>query len=168
MKPVLFVDIDGVVADSVSWWIQLHNLEYGTQYTIEDVTDYFFNRCRVPFWTMEKYYRDYTGVNPIPGAFDALERLQRFYRIVYATSGFGSEWLKDRVPGAEIVTLKDKSLLRGFALIDDYPLNLDVFQGERFLLSQPWNRGRGLNETTWPIISHYLEEVAHEVFGAAR
>jgi 5'(3')-deoxyribonucleotidase len=79
------------------------------------------------------------------------------YRIVYATVGLGSAWLKlHSLPKPEIAVIGDKSLLRGFALIDDNPMNLDGFVGERFLLSQPWNCERGLNDSTWSKITKYL------------
>ena len=166
MRPVLFVDIDGVVADSVSWWVELHNREHGTRYTKEDVTEYDFGKCAMPFKAMEKYYTDYDGVKPVPGAFGSLGKLQKWYRIVFATAGHGSQWLSRFWKEPEIIPVKDKSLLRGYALVDDYPLNLDVFHGERFLLSQPWNANRGLNDVTWKEITDYLEVQAYEAFGS--
>lgn len=154
-KPVLFVDIDGVMADSISWWLYLYNRDNGTNHKKEDVTEWDTRICIRA--DLLPYFSNYEGVVPIEGAFFNVDILSTKYRIVYATVGLGSAWLKlHSLPKPEIAVIGDKSLLRGFALIDDNPMNLDGFVGERFLLSQPWNRGRGLNDSTWPEITKYL------------
>lgn len=153
-KPVLFVDNDGVMADSISWWLKLYNKQYGTSHKRTDVTGYDTRECIGA--NLLPYFSNYDYVDPIPGAFEAIEILSRKYRIVFATIGQGSKWLRNYYPHTEIAVIKDKSLLRGFGLIDDKPENLDGFIGERFLLSQPWNTGRGLNDATWPEITRYL------------
>ena len=154
IKPVLFVDIDGVMSDSIGWWLTLHNLKAGTKFTNEDVTEWDTRKCIGV--DLSPYFEDYTRVKPIPNAVRYVTLLRNKYRIVFATAGYGSDWLKRHIPDPEIIVIKDKSLLRGYALIDDNPMNLDGFVGERFLLSQPWNRGRLLNDTTWTEIATYL------------
>lgn len=154
IKPTLFVDIDGVMADSISWWLTLFNIAHGTNHKIEDVTGWDTRDCINA--DLSPYFNNYTMVRPIENAFAAIDILSPLYRIVFATVGQGSDWLKQYMVDPEIIACKDKSLLRGYALIDDRPQNLDVFVGEKFLLSQPWNRNRGLNDTTWPDIVEYL------------
>ena len=166
VKPVLFVDIDGVMADSHEWWIARYNTDNGTQWVKEDFTEW--NTMKQHGVDLSSYFDDYSGVLPVQGAFTCVAKLSDCYRVVFATAGFGEEWLRSYVGDVEVIRVQDKSLLRGFALIDDRPANLDVFQGERFLLRQPWNTGRGLNDSTWPVITYHLMEVAHEVFGIAR
>jgi 5'(3')-deoxyribonucleotidase len=152
------VDIDGVVADSVRRWVELHNQDHNTNYTIEDVTDYDFNQCAMPFKAMEQYYTRYDGVVPVKGSLESIDVLKTKYRIVFATSGYGADWLDFYILQPEIIQIKDKSLLRGYALIDDYPLNLDGFIGVRYLHRQPWNTNRGLNDVTWKEITEHLME----------
>lgn len=154
IKPVLFVDIDGVMANSQSWWLTLYNFEHGTSYTINQLTEWDTRKhLNVDF---SPYFSNYDLVEPIEGSLAWVSYLSTIYRIVYATSGQGSIWLHRYISNPEIVVLQDKSLLRGFGLIDDRPDNLDVFQGERFLLRQPWNTNRGLNDSTWDEIGSYL------------
>lgn len=161
MKPTLFVDVDGTVADSFSWWLVLYNRKHGTKHTIHELTEYDVSKTLQ--YPADEFYTNYVGVKPVPGAFDALWELQAAYRIVFATTGYGREWLRSYyLPFRDenFIHLKDKSLLCGFALIDDYPLNLDVFQGHKFLVSQPWNTNRGLNDCSWEHIARHLLEVA--------
>lgn len=163
MKPVLFVDIDGVMADSVSYWLRLYNDDHGTNWTLKDITEWKLDFLEHP---ISVYFNDYSNVQPVPDSLNCVGELMHFYRVVFATAGQGSNWLLGWIPDAEIIQVKDKSLLRGYALIDDYPLNLDVFIGERFLLSQPWNTNRGLNDSTWNEIKKHLMEVRIERFFA--
>lgn len=159
MKPVLFVDIDGTVADSSAWWIALYNQEHNTRFDKYMIVDYDFKKF-IP-GGLEKYYTDYSHVYPIEGALTALYALRSFYRIVFATAGFGVDWIQRWFPveKKDVVQVSDKSLLHGYGLVDDYPLNLDVFDGQKFLLRQPWNTGRDLNDVTWQEITNYLLEV---------
>jgi len=154
IKPVVFVDIDGVMSDSVPYWLFLHNRDHNTDFKKSDVTEWDTRVCIGA--DLSPYFGDYTLINPVFGAIQSVRMLSTRYRIVYATAGQGSDWLCRYFSKPEIVKIDDKSLLRGFALIDDKPMNLDGFVGERFLLSQPWNSGRGLNETTWEEITRYL------------
>lgn len=156
-KPVLFIDIDGVMADSITWWIELYNRDHGTNHKKEDVTGWDTRECIKA--DLSPYFSNYDGVESVVGAKHSVHILRHYYRIVFATVGNGSEWLRRFIPNAEIVQIHDKSLLRGFALIDDRPLNLDGFIGERYLLSQPWNRGRNLNDATWEEITAHLVSI---------
>lgn len=154
IKPVLFVDIDGVMADSISWWLAIYNHVYGTNHKKEDVTGWDTRECIQA--DLSPYFSNYGGVLPVENAFESIHILETKYRIVFATVGLGFRWLRGYLPKAEIAQIQDKSLLRGFALIDDRPMNLDGFVGERYLLSQPWNRNRGLNDSTWEGITAHL------------
>ena len=154
IKPVLFVDIDGVMAESIVYWLTLFNAHHGTSHKKEDVTGWDTRECIKA--DLSPYFGRYEGVEPVEGAFFHVDVLQSKYRIVFATVGQGSTWLKTYRPKAEIAQIQDKSLLRGFALIDDRPSNLDTFIGMKFLLAQPWNTGRGLNAATWKEITQYL------------
>jgi 5'(3')-deoxyribonucleotidase len=155
-KPVLFVDIDGVVADAIPWWLTLYNRDHGTSHKKSDVTEWDTRVCIKA--DLSRYFYNYDHVDPVDGAMAAIHILGMKYRIVYATMGNGSDWISRYFYRPEVVICKntDKSILHGIALIDDNQANLEVFSGERFLLSQPWNTGRGLNDFTWEQITKYL------------
>jgi len=159
IKPVLYVDIDGVMADSISWWLTLYNLDANTKFTKEDVTEWDTRKCIGA--DLLPYFNNYDRVKPIIGSFRYVQMLANWYRIVFATAGRGSDWLRQYLTKPEIIGIQDKSLLRGFALIDDNPMNLDGFIGKQYLLSQPWNQGRGLNDTSWDEIVQDLIKENH-------
>lgn len=167
MKPVLFVDVDGTVADSMTHWLDLYNIKFGTHYNVDHIKEYHLSKTFENWEVFDAFYKDYRGVIPVFGAMRAIETLRRYYRVVFVTVGYGEDWVKSwfSPEKQDFIKIADRSLLRGYALIDDCPDNLDVFQGERFLLRQPWNQDRGLNEVTWEEITSYLVEVAHETFG---
>src|SRR5687768_3112230 len=160
MKPVLFVDVDGTVADSMSHWVACYNADRGTRFTVDDIKEYHLSQTFEDWEVFEDYYRNYRGVLPVEGSLAAIEELRENFRIVFVTAGYGEEWVTSwfNVRREDFMTNCDRSLLRGFGLVDDNPANLDVFIGQRFLISQPWNRGRGLNETTWTAIVQHLTE----------
>lgn len=158
MKPVLFVDVDGTVADSMKFWLNCYNFDFGVQYSVDDIREYHLSKTFENWEVFEDYYRNYRGVYPVDGSLQAIETLRSRYRIVFVTAGHGEEWVSSYFgPRREDFTInRDRSLLRGFALVDDNPENLDVFVGQRYLIRQPWNQDRGLNETTWEKIVEYL------------
>lgn len=172
MKPVIFVDIDGTVADSMFFWLECYNKDRGTRYAVSDIKEYHLSKTFEDWETFEDYYHNYRGVLPVDGSMEAIMQLREKYRIVFVTAGFGEEWLFSWFqPRAEdFMICRDRSLLRGYALVDDNPANLDVFIGQRFLISQPWNRGRGLGDTTWKEITEYLlnDDLLSHVFAMGK
>lgn len=152
----IFIDIDGTFADSVPWWITLFNHDHLTSYTKYDLTEYDPRRCMGI--DLSPYYVDYRGVSVVKGALSATARLQEFYTIAFVTAGFGSDWLRAQGYRGEIIQCKNRSFLRGFALIDDYDKNLDAFEGEKFLIEQPWTMNSKYSTYTWERITEVLLE----------
>lgn len=161
MKPVLFCDIDGTVANSMPHWVDLYNADHRTNHRFEDITEWGMEKVFSDIGAFNDYFRDYRGVLPIYGAMGAIAELQIKFRVVFVTAGYGKDWLFAwfNPNPKDFMVCTDRSLLRGYALIDDAPHNLDVFVGQRFLMAQPWNSNRGLNETNWDAITQYLMEV---------
>ena len=137
MKPVLFVDIDGTVADSMRWWLNLASVKNWKTYPFDGHTTYDTKKCLGI--DLSEFYEDYRGVEYVDGARDALVRLGCYYDIRYVTVGHGEQWLRAQGVSGEVIRIKDRSLLRGYALIDDYNKNLEGFIGRKFLVKQPWN-----------------------------
>jgi 5'(3')-deoxyribonucleotidase len=158
MKKILFVDVDGTVANTPHWWLTLYNRKYRTAWTVDQITEWDWRTLLEH--DISEFYGNYIGAKPMTDALESIWRLAGKYRIVFATAGWGREWLRSYYPtfrDENFVQVADKSLLNGWGLIDDNPANLDVFQGQRFLLRQPWNVNRGLNDSDWQTIADYLE-----------
>lgn len=152
----IFIDVDGCVADSISWWLQLYNRDHHTEYGLKDITAYNVESLGIP---LSVYYHDYRMVEPVKGALEAIDTLRNYYRVVFATAGYGKNWLTDHVAfsAEDFIEIKDKSLLRGYALIDDYDRNLHGFVGRRLMVKQPWNeRSAVYVGLTWKEITEAL------------
>lgn len=162
MKPVLFVDVDGTIADSMPHWVDLYNHAHATNHKPEDIKSWGgMNDVFEDMGAFDEYFKDYRGVLPVYGSLRAIEKLRTKFRVVFVTVGFGKQWLFNwfAPDKNDFMICADRSLLRGFALVDDAPHNLDVFVGQRFLMAQPWNINQNLNETNWDAITDYLMEV---------
>lgn len=151
---IVFVDVDGVVADLGTEWVRRYNADY------DDTLDYHNG---ITGWDMSAAVKPecgkkifdylhaadlYDGVQPIEHALAGVQSLRALgYRVVFATStnvhqaGNKLRWLarhgflelKYGTISPDYVELHDKHLLRGFALIDDGPHNLAGFKGGRIL-----------------------------------
>jgi 5'(3')-deoxyribonucleotidase len=159
MKKTIFIDIDGTVADSIPWWLSLYNVEHFETWQKSDVTEY----GKIPSG-LSQYYDDYRGVNSVDGANEAIERLSCYYRIVFVTVGQGEYWLKERYWDSEVIRIRDRSLLKGFAIIDDCDKNVESFDGLGFLVKQPWNpNGKTWKEITEELLSYANDDIADGV-----
>lgn len=166
MKPVLYVDVDGVLADSMAWWLTLYNIKNCTSFQKEQVTCWETQECLGT--SLNEYFSDYRGVSEVPGAKNSVFRLSLKYEVILTTAGSGKDWAIAHGFNYPVfhVPLKMKKHLRGFALIDDYEKNLDGFDGLQFLMDQPWNRNSGRVGMNWEQITEELLDYAKNGFTA--
>lgn len=154
---IVYVDMDGVVADIIPYWLYRYNTDFLDDLSYEDI------RC----WNLEtlvkplcgEHIRDYLDeqgffakARVIAGAIDALREISFSHKVYFATHSPETSrtayyekctWVDRYFPfigGDRVISVKDKGLLLGDVLIDDKPENLIMFQGRRVLYDQPWNR----------------------------
>jgi 5'(3')-deoxyribonucleotidase len=161
-KPKIFIDIDGTVADSIPWWLVLYNAEHHTTHSVYDMTTY--DPKESLGISLEKYYEDYRGVTFMSGFWSAYVRLNCYYDLRFVTVGYGEEWLRMNGISGEVIRIKDRSVLNGYALIDDCEKNLFGFQGHKYLMKQPWNNNSALTTVTWAQIEEDLLKDAYNLF----
>lgn len=178
-KPVVFVDVDGVVADLLSEWLRLYNIDYDDTLQAENVMD----------WDVSKFVRPecgdniftylwnddlYQGVQPIDGALEGIMALRDLgYRVVFATScnlkmaGQKLQWLDDygflnmdkQGICKDYIEISDKHLLLGNTLIDDYHHNLNGFKGRRILFDASHNQDISHNDFKFSRAANWDEVV---------
>lgn len=162
---IIFIDVDGTVADTIPAAIEDANkhLHDRNCIHIEDITDHEIARCA----GLDAYQKEelvyalggrgglcYSDVRPIPGALKGVKALREMgHRIVFVTAGHPDRitekrsWLerhgfllKDSwnfdPETTKLLWCCDKGLLKGDALIDDSPVQLG-----RFLESNPDEHG---------------------------
>jgi len=160
-RPVVYVDMDGVVADLVSAWLRAYNEVYQDTLTIEQITRWEIDEFTKPACGRKIFDlltpRLYLGVQPIPDALAGVTALRDAgLRVVFATATGGGmadakrSWLErhgflapktggSRAPQRDLVFIADKRLLGGGILLDDYPANLDGWDRDGLLFAAPWN-----------------------------
>lgn len=150
---ILF-DCDGVINNFQEQLLNHLNKIHNTNYKFEDITHYdwlpnTFENCWVPieeksFWDTITVYRE---------AIDTIESLVKNghtiylatashftpilgYKITKMLSYFDTNLVGER----NVIVGKDKSMIMGDLLVDDFPTNLDKFKGMTICFSQPWNK----------------------------
>lgn len=153
---ILCIDVDDVICNLQDVVIKIFNERYGSNYKIEDFTDYDVMNV-LPTQdgiVMKDMYGEaglYNKVKPIPGAQEALQKLINMGHKVYLvtaaipkTYGEKVEFIKRFFPyisEENIICMKHKWLLRADIMIED---NLQTLLANpnyhRILFNKPWNQ----------------------------
>ena len=145
------VDMDGVLADVYSQFIKMHAAESGQTLLMEDLYglaefDAFKNG--------PKHVRtdDFFRSAPVmAGSQEVLKKLNGQYKIFIVSSATEfpksltekQSWLNEHFPfitWQQMVFCGSKEIIKADIMIDDHFKNLDHFDGETILFSQPHNK----------------------------
>lgn len=153
----LLIDMDSVICDLMTEWHGRYNRDYDDNLSVEDL------KC----WNSEKYvkaecgkkiydYLDEPGLflklEPLPGAIDALQRLNERYEIFIVTTSRTyaftdkEKWVEKHLPfigKRNLIFTHRKDMIRGDILFDDAPHNLTAFQKTgrvALAMDYPYNR----------------------------
>lgn len=165
MKRIL-VDMDGVLADVYSRFFELHEQETGRRLSYADVSgkleaEAFPNQLK---WvTTPGFFR---SVPVMKGSVEGLKKLNFLFDVVVISMAteFPQSltdkqlWMYDHFPfitWKQLVFCGNKSLIKGDIMIDDHPKNLDNFNGETIIFTQPHNIF--LNNTRHKRVSSWQE-----------
>lgn len=164
---IIICDVDGVVADLHTPWLQRYNEMSGDSLTVDKIvtwhiSDYVKPEYRSRMFDILREPDLYKDVKPIPGALEAIQYLRTLHRVVFATScvkGMADqkwEWLEAngalprRYSHKDLVVTTDKALIQGDVIIDDSMEHCLAFNGGAVLFDQPWNRDTNLaDHSTW-------------------
>lgn len=161
------VDMDGVLADVAEQFLRFHERDFGERKSLEEVAGIeeldAFPRCRT-----HVYEPGFFLTAPvIPQSQEILRKLNDRHEvfIVSAATEFPQSltekqsWLKEHFPfisWQQMVFCGSKTIIRADWMIDDHFKNLDHFDGQTILFSQPHNllrpSGRHLRVSGWPEI----------------
>ena len=156
----LGIDLDGVVADFNTGWINHYNQEFGSDVSLNDVDRWDVIPSLTHFAHMGEFWRWaehldgaslFRHLEPYPDALPALHRLAKRHRIVIITTkpDFAIhdtyEWIAEHgVPTREIHITGRKWTVNCDAYLDDGPHNLEDLVTHRpesqvFRFVRPWN-----------------------------
>jgi 5'(3')-deoxyribonucleotidase len=133
------VDMDGVLTDFNTGWMDRYNADFGTTLDTSLVRRWDGLYRLTHFESMEAFWTWAQGAGrstfrdapPLPGAIEAITRIGKRHRVVIVSSKFewaipdSLAWLADhRVPAREVHFLWDKTLARCDVYLDDAPHQL--------------------------------------------
>lgn len=126
----------------------------------------------------------YRAVQPFPGSLDAVKSLKLHgIKVYYASHCLNGEMIEAKVQWlhrhgfidscslTEFIPIVDKGLLRGHAILEDWPPSFEGFQGLRLLLDRPWNvrfnKGKFRRVSNWGEAADILvgRKASHEQRG---
>jgi 5'-nucleotidase len=149
MKRIL-VDMDGVLADIYQRFFELHEEETDIRKTFNEIIGMKEGDAfpALGDWVMTPGF--FRSMPVMPGSQKGLKLLNEKYdvTVVSMATEFPISltdkqlWLHDNFPfinWKQIVFCGDKSLIRADIMIDDHLKNLDNFEGETILFTQPHN-----------------------------
>lgn len=144
------VDMDGVLADTYFQFIRMHKEEYGETLLIKDLDglaefDAFPNGKK--HVRTDNFFR---SAPVIEGSPEVLKKLNEQYEIYIVSSATEfplslpekQSWLNEHFPfitWQQMVFCGSKKIIKADVMIDDHFKNLDYFDGETFLFTQPHN-----------------------------
>ncbi len=152
-KKRLLIDMDGVLSDIYSQFIKYESNDIGLTQSLKDLTG---KPEREAFIYHDKYINSenfFYSALPIQGSIEAVHRLNDVYNIYIVSSAIQFpqsllekiNWLKKHFPflsWEQIVFCGTKDIVYGDLMIDDHFKNLDTFQGQTFLFTQPHNANK--------------------------
>lgn len=144
------VDMDGVLADTYLQFIRLHRQETGETLLIE--TMHGLREFEVfPYGEKHARSSDFFRTAPImQDSQEILKRLNEQYDVYIVSSATEfplslsekQSWLNEHFPfitWQQMVFCGSKKIIKADIMIDDHFKNLDHFEGETFLFTQPHN-----------------------------
>lgn len=146
----VLVDMDGVLADTYSQFLRMELDETGRHIPAEELLGKLEEEA---FPNFEKHVHSkgfFRTAPQIEGSVDGLKYLNDKYKLLIVSSATEFpqsltekvEWLKEYYPfisWQQIILCGDKSSVKGDLMIDDHIKNLDYFEGDKILFSQPHN-----------------------------
>lgn len=157
----ILLDMDGVLADCLGYWLGLLNRYHGLDLKPTDITEWDTHRfCKdVPESVVYGYLSQpgfFRHLQPVEGAIDGVNYLiSEGHEVVIVTScprEYGEsdkrQWLKSHIPKLDpknFISAHRKDLIQGDILLDDGVHNLEAWRdanikGLAVCFDQPYNR----------------------------
>ena len=156
----LGIDMDGVICDYQSYFIDDFNNRFGSKYTLKDWKDYYFVK---PGFGLEEFLNTIKGhsqtgvwrnLNPINKSIETINRLSENNSIHIITHKIGKAkedtiyWLNSRNVTYDTISFTDKKARAGYVLeldvmIEDSIQNAVHMAGTgimTLLYNRPWNQ----------------------------
>ncbi len=150
MQKQLLVDMDGVLADVYSHFIDLEYKESGLRLSNSDITGKSEEKAFPSFHKLVRSRGFFRTAPLIKDSIEGLNYLNNKYKVLIVSSATEfpnslnekQAWLNEHFPfisWKQIIFCGTKENILGDVMIDDHPKNLSVFNGRKIIFSQPHN-----------------------------
>lgn len=153
----VLVDMDDVIEQLLTAWVDYINLRFGTSTKVEDVKAWDL-ALAFPTLTHEQVYSAelddtlWDNVRPMPGADEALRRMIADGHEIFIVTATYYQTLKAKMDNVlfkyfpyitwdHVIITSRKSMIKGDILIDDGPHNLASGDYKKILFTANHNRG---------------------------
>ncbi|HLH05663.1 MAG TPA: hypothetical protein VKW78_00350 [Terriglobales bacterium] len=168
-RPRIAIDMDEVMADSLSRHLELYNTEFGASLRKQDLHGKPLHlsvpaahRERIDEIALSDGF--FWDLDVMPGCQEVIRELTEHYDVFIVTAAMEfpnsflakHAWLKEHFPFVDIrnvVYCGDKSIVDADIMIDDRIRNLDNFAGMRILFTAPHN----MSETRFLRVNNWQE-----------
>lgn len=165
----ILIDMDDVIADTVSRFLQWYERDFKIHYTQSDLKGTKLHlivpdeqRSIVRQYPFRKgFFKD---LPVIENSIEVIRELNNRFDVYIASAAMEFpnslsekyEWLDEHFPfihWKRRIFCGDKSVLKGDMLIDDHDFNLSVFEGRRIMFTASHN----VNETKYERLDNWLD-----------
>jgi 5'-nucleotidase len=150
MKKRIIIDMDGVLTDVYARLFELHREKYGQTLNVRDVAGLLEEEAfpgQREWVSNPGFFRD---LPLMPGSVEGMKKLSEKYDLIVVSLAIEFPnslsdkylWLQVHFPfisWKQIVFCGNKNIIRADIMIDDHPKNLDLFDGETIMFTQPHN-----------------------------
>ena len=184
MRPLVAIDVDGVMLDFISKIVQQANTLLGdTYYEPKDVVEFdMYEALGLPQWCRDAIDASVdtpgfcASIEPYPGAVEGLAEIRKFADVVALTAPWDSDWWHREREKCLVeklgftrkqIAFADGELKQHFAadaFVDDKTSSVVQWKtrraGTAILFTRPWNERdlyiEGYRATSWPNLVHTL------------
>ncbi len=175
----ILIDMDNVVADLLTKWLNIYNTTHNDCLTAEQITnwqiDLHVSKCSPEqFYNLIETPGFFNDLEVMPGAVEVTKNLQSKGHKLYfvtatpynsPTAGYDKyTWVEKYFPhiGREcVIQAHHKYMIKGDVLFDDGPQNLQDFQGIKIAMDFPYNKHVGVNYRvkTWDEFEEVIDRI---------
>lgn len=150
MKKQILVDMDGVLADVYSQFIEWEYKESGIRLKMDELNGKTETEALPSCYKHVRSIGFFRTTPVIPDSFEGLKYLNEKYKVLIVSSATEypqslpekQAWLNEYFPfitWEQMIFCGRKDSIKGDIMIDDHPKNLKTFEGKKYIFSQPHN-----------------------------
>jgi 5'(3')-deoxyribonucleotidase len=172
------VDLDNILNNLNSEWINTYNKLNNDSLTIEDIKSWDFHKYTKNGKEIYTYLNNdlFAKLRPLPHSIEATKNIMNHHELFVVTASYPNtietkmNWLHEyfpHIPYDNVIICQRKDLVDVDLLIDDSPINIMNFPRDVIVMDYAWNRdvNKGHRLKDWYEIEKYIirEEKHHEI-----